>query len=65
MKHLLLLATFALWSAFATAQTRTVSGTISDAAARHSCLSESYKCLFSVPLNRTTEGIGTIIWRFV
>lgn len=32
MKHLLLLATFALWSAFATAQTRTVSGTICDAA---------------------------------
>ena len=32
MKHLLLLATFALWSAFATAQTRTVSGTIRDAA---------------------------------
>ena len=40
-------------------------GTISDAAARQSCLSESYKCRFSVPLNRTTEGIGTIIWRFV
>ena len=40
-------------------------GTISDAAARQSCLSESYKCRFSVPLNRTTEGKGTIIWRFV
>ena len=40
-------------------------GTISDAAARQSCLSESYKCRFSVPLNRTIEGIGTIIWRFV
>lgn len=32
MKHLLLLAAFALWSALATAQTRTVSGTIRDAA---------------------------------
>lgn len=31
MKHLLLLATFALWSAFAFAQSRTVSGTIRDA----------------------------------
>ncbi len=32
MKHLLLLCTFALWSAFASAQTHTVSGTIRDAA---------------------------------
>ncbi len=32
MKHLLLLMAFGLWSAFAAAQTRTVSGTIRDAA---------------------------------
>ncbi len=40
-------------------------GTITDAAARQSCISESLKCRFSVPKNRTSEGIGTIIWRFV
>ena len=31
---------------------------------RRSCERESLKSAFSVPKNRTTEGIGTITWRF-
>ncbi len=39
-------------------------GSISDPAAIQSCIVESKKSRFSVPTNRTTEGIGTIVWRF-
>ncbi len=45
-------------------QARVVGGTIANSAARKSCIIESKKSRFSVPKNRTTEGIGTIVWRF-
>lgn len=36
-----------------------------NAAARQSCIDESLKSQFRVPLNRTTDGVGTITWRFI
>ena len=32
---------------------------------RNSCVQESLKSAFSVPTNTTTEGVGTITWKFV
>lgn len=46
---------------------RAVSGTgaaWANQSVRRSCEQESLKSAFSVPKNRTTEGIGTITWRF-
>lgn len=34
-------------------------------AARQSCIEAALQSQFSVPLNRTTDGVGTITWRFI
>ena len=33
--------------------------------ARQSCIEAAMQSQFSVPLNRTTDGVGTITWRFI
>ncbi len=33
--------------------------------ARQSCIEAALQSQFSVPLNRTTDGVGTITWRFI
>ena len=36
-----------------------------DSQARRSCIEAAKQSQFSVPLNRTTDGVGTITWRFI